>query len=270
MSNCFNEPIKTNSVSYGITPLSVDEEKCAPLHSWGAGVRNHYLIHYVISGKGTFYCGTNKYTVKSGQIFVIIPNTIVKYQADEHNPWHYIWATFTGDEVKEIFNSVGISNLNPVITLTNGAEVLQLLRSMPKERSSDLAENMRFKSQLYDFMSLLVASFKSNEKQQNSYYDIAVRYIKSHFFEELSVDEISAFIGISRKYLYALFKKECGKSPKDYIVDYRIKKACELLKRNDLTISNIAFSVGYRDPLTFSKIFKQKTGLSPTDYKNNN
>ena len=60
MAACGENFIIPQKVNHSLVALSSGEEKCAPCHSWGAGVRSHYLIHYVISGKGVFYCGTNK------------------------------------------------------------------------------------------------------------------------------------------------------------------------------------------------------------------
>ena len=106
---------RSTSAYNGLKPVSSGEEKCAPGHSWGAGVRGAYIIHYVLSGTGVFYCGMGKYTLTKGQAFVIFPNTVVKYQADLKDPWHYAWVVFQGDEAKEIFTNMGISIKNPKI-----------------------------------------------------------------------------------------------------------------------------------------------------------
>ena len=58
-----------------------------------------------------------------------------------------------------------------------------------------------------------------------------------------------------------------GKSPKEYLTEYRIKQACRLLKETDLSISAIAYSVGFENNLYFSKAFKKQKGLSPSEYR---
>jgi AraC family transcriptional regulator of arabinose operon len=99
------------------------------------------------------------------------------------------------------------------------------------------------------------------------YLTTATRYIKAHYTEDVTVDKVASYVGISRKYLFAIFKNTLNVSPKDYIINYRIEKACEFLKDFNVPIGNVAYSVGYKDPLTFSKMFKQKTGVSPTEYR---
>ena len=66
---------------------------------------------------------------------------------------------------------------------------------------------------------------------------------------------------------FTIFKRMLDLSPKDYIVYYRMERAKEFLQDARLPVGSIAYSVGYRDPLTFSKMFKLKTGLSPTEYR---
>ena len=106
------------------------------------------------------------------------------------------------------------------------------------------------------------------EKSENVYLIAAKRYIKARYYKDITVDRVAAHVGISRKYLFAIFKKFLGISPKDYMIDYRMKRAAEFLKDKSISIGSIAYSVGYHDPLTFSKMFKQKMGLSPTQYRN--
>ena len=251
----------------GLIPVNSGEEKCAPNHYWGAGVRANYLIHYVISGTGVFYSGVNKYTLKKGQIFVIFPNTIAKYQADSKDPWRYTWVEFGGNEVKDVFLKLGISVLNPVFTCNNGEDIVETIRLMPKQRSANIYENLKFTSLLYEFMSLLIKNVENDEKSENVYLTTATRFIKAHYTEDISVDKIANYVGISRKYLFAIFKNSLKISPKDYIIEYRMKKACEFLKDKNLSISNVAYSVGYKDPLNFSKMFKLKIGVSPIYYR---
>ncbi len=251
-----------------LVPIASGEEQCAPLHSWGAGVRSHYLIHYVISGKGVFYCGTNKFHLQKGQIFVVFPDTIVKYEADESDPWHYIWINFYGEEAKHILESIDISIKSPVKKLGNGTDIVEVLRRMPFVRTADVSENLKFSSLLYEFMSLLVKDGSHTETKESDYLETAVRYIRANYHEQITVERIAGYVGISRKYLYAIFKNTLGVSPKDYMINYRIDKAKEFLHNESLSVGSVAYSVGYDDSLNFSKMFKSKTGMSPSEYRN--
>ncbi len=269
MANGCEVTFERNTARYeGLKPVSSGEEKCSPGHYWGAGVRGNYIIHFVISGTGVFYCGTGKYTLTKGQAFVIFPNTVVKYQADTKDPWHYAWVVFGGEEARTVFDSLGVSVRDPIITSIDVKRAVDLIRKMPGERGGVLSENLRFSSLLYEFLSLL-AENKTDDKTENVYLNAATRFIRAHYHEDVTVESLAEYIGISRKYLFAIFKNTLGVSPKEYIIDYRMKKACQFLEDGELSVSQVAYSVGYKDPLTFSKMFKARIGVAPMTLRRN-
>lgn len=94
----------------------------------------------------------------------------------------------------------------------------------------------------------------------------AVNHIEEYYNDRISLEEIAAKINITPEYLSRLFTKEIGKSFSDYVKEYRIEKARQLLLNDKMKIYEIAEKVGYSDPKYFCKIFKEVTGLSPKEY----
>jgi len=260
--------VPSRATGGGLTPISSGEERCRGGHFWGPGVRGGFLIHYIISGKGTYYCGPNKYELKKGQAFIIFPDTVVKYQASELEPWHYAWVSFRYDGAEDVKSALGLDRSRLILNLDNGAELLNVIRRMPKERGAELREIRHGTSAIYEFLSLLVSDSSYEGSMENCYFKAAARYIKAHYTDSITIESIAAHVGVGRKYLFALFKKYTGISPKEYLIDYRIKKACALLENRELSVCSVAYSVGYSDSLAFSKMFKAKTGLSPKAYRN--
>jgi len=78
---------------------------------------------------------------------------------------------------------------------------------------------------------------------------------------------IAAHICIDRYYLHRIFKNFTNKSPQEYLLCLRMEKAASLLQNTELRISDVSRSVGYSDPLLFSKTFKKSKGLSPSDFR---
>ena len=81
-------------------------EQCAPLHSFGPFIRNHYLFHYIISGKGMLFShavngDVHEYELGAGQGFLICPGQVTTYAACEDDPWKYVWLEFDGLRAKE-------------------------------------------------------------------------------------------------------------------------------------------------------------------------
>ena len=94
-------------------------------------------------------------------------------------------------------------------------------------------------------------------------------YIEKSYYSDITISNIAKDFHISRNYLYTLFKREYGVSPQDYLISYRIEMAKKLLKntRDSLSINEIASSTGFDNPLYFSRIFRNRTGMSPSEYR---
>lgn len=82
--------------------------------------------------------------------------------------------------------------------------------------------------------------------------------------------ETAAYIGINRSYLSYVFKSEYGISPREYLLGLRMEQGCNLLRNTNTSITEIAQSIGYENPLTFSKCFKNVYGICPREYRNRN
>lgn len=72
-------------------------EHCAPLHSWGPAVRDHYLIHLVVGGHGFYRVGEQEYSLGPGDLFLLRPGQLAGYMASEDDPWEYCWVGFNGE-----------------------------------------------------------------------------------------------------------------------------------------------------------------------------
>ena len=74
-----------------LSVYNVGFQRCDSLYQWGPGIRDHYLIHYIISGKGFYKIGKRTYELQAGDSFLVYPNTEVVYYAAETDPWEYGW-----------------------------------------------------------------------------------------------------------------------------------------------------------------------------------
>ena len=81
----------------GLNPMQFGYQHCEKSHSFGPAVRNHWLLHYVVSGCGIFNISGKTHHIKAGDMFCIPPFVETYYEADCQNPWYYIWIGFTTD-----------------------------------------------------------------------------------------------------------------------------------------------------------------------------
>ncbi len=84
-------------------------QKCPPKHSYGPIVRGRFILHYVVDGQGKLCLHGKEYPMHGGEVFVIYPQELAYYEADEKNPWRYLWVIFEGEIAGEILHSIGIT-----------------------------------------------------------------------------------------------------------------------------------------------------------------
>ena len=121
-----------------LSVYNVGFQKCDPLYQWGPGIRDHYLIHYIISGKGYYKIKNTTFTLQAGDSFLVYPNTEVLYFADESDPWEYAWVGFTGSDASMILKATDFSTERPVIEHTplGGSIHRQILHIMMPEETN--------------------------------------------------------------------------------------------------------------------------------------
>lgn len=253
-------------------------EQCEPGHSFGPATRNHYLFHYVISGTGTLMADnakgeTQTYSIKSGQGFLIFPGQITTYIADQNLPWEYVWIEFDGLRVKEALDLTELSVNTPVYHSHSKDLREQLMNEMLYIVHHAKESPFHLIGHLYLFLDYLTQSAKSTKLVQSSkmsdyYIKEAINYIEQNFQNNITIEDIAAVCGINRSYFGKIFRNSIGRSPQEFLMNYRMVKATELLKLTSLSIAEIGAAVGYENQLHFSRAFKTIYGVSPRAWRN--
>ena len=244
-------------------------ERCDPAFSDGPSVRNSYILHYIVSGRGYYEVDGHTHTLKKGDIFAIYPDDLITYYTDKDDPWEFCWIIFGGTRAHQYYNDIGISHRRLVISNVDRAFVTSITDCLKY-----IDENARTYSQLR-LVSCLLECFSHIDKatyaerrvpSNTNHVRNAIAYIEYHYGRGIGIGDIASHLGIERTYFYRIFKKETGKAPKEYLTEYRIKKAKALIARG-VDFKNIANAIGLGDVYYFSKLFKKATGLSPSEYR---
>lgn len=242
-----------------------------PLHSFGPALKPHYMIHYILSGRGRFLIGGKEYPLEEGYGFLITPDELVFYQADEQEPWTYVWVGFSGIQAAEYIGNMGLSVKQPVFRSERSDELYQIVKDMMEHNTFGMSNDLRRNGQLGIFLSVIAESAAVTERNEvdraNIYVKKAVAFIQSNYCNAIKVTDVADYVCINRSYLYTLFQKSMGMSPQQFLTTFRITKATELLQLTSLPIESIAFSCGYSDPMVFAKAFRQMKKMSPTAYR---
>lgn len=263
-----------NKEGYDLIVYQCGMEKCKPSHSYGPAVRDHFLIHFISEGQGTFYIDGKSYRLGKNEGFLICPGIVTYYEADIDNPWVYSWVGFKGLKAENYLEMANLNRENPIFKHKEGYTLQFCLENMGKASSLRFGRELRLQGLLGIFLSELIELAERNDihglNQAEAYIKKAVQFIEANYSRDITIDNISKYVGLNRNYFSSLFKEKIKISPQQYLINYRINKACELMTNEALSISDISRSVGYNDPLGFSKIFKRVKGCSPRDYRDSN
>lgn len=250
--------------------FEVGTYQCISGYAYGPLIRTESIFHYVLSGKGTLVLDGKEYKVHAGQGFLIPINCMAYYEADKEDPWHYAWIHVDGPRAGELFIQAGLGKDSPIYTPNENADELYLL-------IADIYDHLDLElycmAKVYEFFNILVTktSFQTEKKPETDmklqYVQKIIRYIQVKYSEDITVEDIAYICGLNRSYLTRLFKDATGYTPQQYLINYRMKIAKTLLKKENHPVQQVAFMVGYSDSFTFSKAFKKIVGLSPTEYR---
>ncbi len=245
-------------------------ENCAPGHSYGPVLRNGYLIHYILSGSGIYKARGKLFRLKKDDAFLICPGELIYYEADNKDPWSYTWIGMQGIKLKGYLERTSL--LEHLVFHYNQDDQMRLCHEKMFEADKLLQNrDLIMNSIMYEYLFLLVRKFPNNQyihqEKKYNYVEEALKYIESCYCDPITVQNIANYLNVNRSYLHRLFKAYTGISIQNYLLDYRIRQACILLTTTDLSIRSIAHSVSYADPLHFSKLFHQKKGISPSEYR---
>ena len=262
----FKDTLKENT---GLSVYSTGYEKCDANHSWGPAVRDHYLIHYVSSGSGVFVSNKQSYTLAPGDLFLIQPSQVVSYRADPLHPWEYCWVGFNGTDARRLVTMAGFSKKEPVLHVGESEDISRLVLDIAAVSGNSAADDAAMAGCLYLFLSRLIRvnGKRTAEDPHQAYVSNALRFIQYNYANDIGVNDIARFVGISRSQLYRAFIQDFGISPHHYLQTYRINEACSLLRNPRLSIAEVSGSVGFNDPLYFSRVFKSVKNCTPSAYQ---
>lgn len=231
---------------------------------FGPGRRNQYMIHYVISGSGYF----NGSPVRAGQGFVIVPGMHEAYRPDESDPWEYLWVSSEDARMAQLLDYCGADPATHVFDY-GFTDVVREVAGLLYSRENAACD-------AFEMLEIFLRIFKGHAAGgaaavhrcgADVYADAAVNYIRANLHDRLTVGALARTLNISQPYLYRVFRDKFGCSPKQYMDGCKLAQAKKLLRETDMTVTQIAASVGFCDVLRFSRFFSGKAGRSPQKFR---
>ena len=268
--NTYNE-FNTNNFDLNVDHYGA--EICSKNYSFGPTVRDNYVLHFIVDGKGKFTIDGITTQLKTGDMFILPKGKVAFYQADGEHPWTYLWVGFSGSKAENILSKTQLLD-HYFCHSTLESKVLDQIVKLTQFRDQKLDDvtELQLTAELYKLLAFLMKEFPSKAMSDSSiliqnYIKQAKKIIHTQYGKPLKISDIAKKLNLNRSYLYKIFKEETGYSLKDYLIQIRMEKSADLLTRTTFHISEIANAVGFPDALAFSKAFKKHFGQSPSHYR---
>ena len=235
---------------------------------------NQYIFIFCINGKGWYKINNVTYKVEENQYFIIPPGCNHSYGSDKDDSWSIYWIHFKGTVAhlytKETYSPVDLkTELN-----SNISEILNLFEEMYNILKKGYNNNsLKYLTSLFQFFLGSLTYNKphtvenNNEINLDDVVEASIHYMNENIEKQITLKDISDYIGYSQSHISMIFKQKTGHSPITYINLLKIRKACDLLDNTDMKINQINFKIGIKDYYYFSRLFHKIMGISPNDYR---
>lgn len=249
---------------------SAGYEECIPGYSYGPNIRSYHMIHFVLKGKGEVHINEHIFHLNAGDAFLIPAGKVSYYEASKEDPWCYTWINFMGINSQMYLYQLLTSNND--IYIIHGLDTMKYKNCIFDIFSilgTPTSQYFQANGILYKIMAMLFQDieFQESSWDKNSVIDEVKFYLDINYAEKIKLQDVAKAYGIHPNYLTRIFHEKYGASPKQYLMNLKLKKAGRLLATTKLNISIIASSLGFDDQLSFSKYFKKKFGVSPSEYR---
>jgi AraC-like DNA-binding protein len=241
----------------------VEREKGAPTH----------LLIACLRGRGWLRTAKEERLVKPGDLVWLRSNQPHAYGSQAEDPWTIGWVHFTGEEAENWRRHIGFpedaSLLNQVTAEgITGLKLEQIYLSL--EHGYSVPELISTTIMLRGAFDVAARAVRQGEGATRSASE-RIAAVREHLRENLAhahrLDELAVAAGLSVPHFCALFRRQTGYAPIDFLIRQRIQRACKLLDTTDASIASIAAEVGYEDAYYFTRCFRRIVGCPPRSYR---
>lgn len=235
--------------------------------------RNDYQLLYISSGKGHFYFKGSKDAtiVTKGNMILFRPKEPQVYYYYAVDKTEVYWVHFTGSQVENILDHYGLPKNENVFFTGTSPDYQWIYKQMILELQLHRKNYEELSGMLLRHVLLMINRYldegKTAGNEVMNEIERATHYFNENYNKPIKIEQYAEEHLMSTNWFIQSFKNITKVTPMQYILSLRITAAKGLLEKTDKNITEIADSVGYDNPLYFSRLFKKYTGLSPSEYK---
>lgn len=226
-----------------------------------------YKLFYITGGHCRIFVDKAEFNILKHESFLVFPNSKVVIVPSKSDPLSFCWVEFGGLTAKSMLARTSFTKTYPFVGKIKVKNFSKLFEITDSGLVPSYAR-YRAGAKVLILLSYYMEHFPQHSSRNNAYVVSATNYIEQNLSNsKLCVYDVANHVKLDRTYLYKLFKDEIGLSIIEYINKSRISRAEVLLANKRTSVKDIAISVGFTDPLYFSRVFKKHNGMTPTEYR---
>lgn len=224
-----------------------------------------YLLCYTASGESVVEYERETFTLRAGSLlFINLANESVIRASDSH--WEIYFMHIVGSDIDDVYRNF-VKNQGFYLENYDGITFIENFKRLYQSCTASIINYYDISGQIYTILMDVLK--RSNPTDHHSIINQAIAYIDHNYTEDLSVNELSKQLFVSKYFLIRKFHEQTGYSPKQYLTKIRLDKAKQMLAQTNKSIAEIAQSVGFHSEKNIYYAFKSLTGLSPKEYREN-
>lgn len=235
-------------------------------------VINEYQILYIAEGRGTFTTASaGKYSISEGDIFLIFPGEWHTYSPDPETGWKEYWIGFKGINIDSRVAAGFFSKHSPIYRIGYNDTLISLFKEAIQVAKKQEKHFQQLLAGIVNYMLGLAFSIDSNKKLKNSinleFVNRARAFMLENIESNIEIPEVADYLHISYSSFRHIFKQYTGIAPSQYYLNLKIQRAKDMLKSSTASIKEISYILHFDTPEYFTKLFKKKTGLTPSQFR---
>ena len=232
-------------------------------------------LFYVLSGEGAFYIEDDKIPVKADDLMIINPHVEHTEKTLPNDPMEYI--VFGVEGLAFSFIDPDQDNTKGYSFYSYGSDKNQFINFAQLMMREFQEKKPGFEKVCHGLLQVLLVYISRKQNlsvisdssfQLSKECSLAKRYIDANYAKNITLDSLAEITHINKFYLAHSFTECIGQSPINYLTDRRLEACKELLTSSNLSVAQVASSVGFSSQSYFSQIFRKKTGMTPRQYRN--
>lgn len=239
--------------------------------NWSKGrILHEYQINYITQGEGIMETAEGSYPVREGSVILLKPEMWHRYMPFKRTGWTEHYVGFNGFIANSVIGSSAILNESPVLQIGFNENVINIFHDIINHVKSEKPGFHQVCSGLVINILGQIISLKKSEDFQNALgkaVQKACLIIRDNLSTNINIEKLAADLKVNYSVFRKAFKKYTGLSPMQYHTSLRMKQALYLLTSTNMSIKEISFNLGFCSVFYFSKLFKEKNGQSPGEYR---